>query len=53
MTEYMQDYGVDADTTDIAFHEHEQVAMHGIVLNVDPSELQQPNERSLNRWRLA
>ena len=44
MTEYMQDYGVDADTTDIAFHEHEQVAMHGIDLNVDASELQQPNE---------
>ena len=40
----MQDYGVDADTTDIAFHEHEQVAMHGIDLNVDASELQQPNE---------
>lgn len=39
MTEYMQDYGVDADTTDIAFHEHEQVTMHGIDLNVDASEL--------------
>lgn len=39
MMEYMQDYGVNADITDIAFYDHEQVAMHGIDLNVDPSEL--------------
>ena len=44
MMEYMQDYDVNADITDIAFYDHEQVAMHGIDLNVDPSELQQPNE---------
>ena len=25
--EYMQDYGVDANTTDVAFHEHEQAAI--------------------------
>ena len=27
MMEYMQDYGVDANTTDVAFHEHEQAAI--------------------------